>query len=854
MLNLDPHWLVPVACLSSDRVLANLTSGALSPRLTAKTSWKASISLSVEDYKTYVGALLRKEDVNASEQFWGLHNNDFDVFELLSVLRSYFLQWHGDHFEVKAELLTEWLTFISLVDPAWIIGNAYIDLLETNILGFEQLCVAVGMQCPSALPKLFGDKPYADNHVHLNGHGHNSLSMLDFALYLTNKPTLDRQNWSYRPECSFFNSERLDLTQLPIMVNRLWSGLIAQTFVPDTSNTSIPQWSQLELSQFSTDLLVLIETINASTLSQRLIKTAHLSKISETGRWLHLVISLLSNWRNLSPTEQLYRHSCILACNLLRNYMIMIGVGLGSFVGFFGFKFRKPSSRHISYKKHVLLHDFADTHSREFRTSENILLKNNNGNLLLRPKELQYFANNIYENGADKRCHFVIHFSRRFPSGGSRSDRYLIDYRKNQLQTVRKIQDFFGSLSHGDYNLDASELCLERKRADLRALIRGFDVAGNENELPIEVFAPSLRVLRASKHETKTIFEKRLRKPFLTVHAGEDFNHILSGLRSIDETVEFCDFVAGDRLGHALALGIDVYAWAKRQAHVFLPISEHLDNLVWCYHQAIDLIQVRPEFQAALTLIENKIQLWAEYLYDFDLKPMVIDLHQAWMLRRNCPLHADNIDKLSHIEELLWLPDLKFLKNKQNSVPIRLWNNYLNRNFEKESKQSRRADEIVSVSFVDTCKKGSSIGLTDSVSYAELKLIHAVQDWMIEKYSKKKIVIEACPTSNIYIGRFEHYVEHPIFRWNPPLSDLMDIGEKCNIFGIRKGPLNVCINTDDAGLMPTTLENEYRILKEVAINHMNVSVLDAERWIDSIRQVGVDLFKSNHLDWIIERP
>jgi len=118
---------------------------------------------------------------------------------------------------------------------------------------------------------------------------------------------------------------------------------------------------------------------------------------------------------------------------------------------------------------------------------------------------------------------------------------------------------------------------------------------------------------------------------------------------------------------------------------------------------------------------------------------------------------------------------------------------------------------------------------------------------MMEKYSKNGIVIEACPTSNLYIGRFKKYYEHPIFRWNPPNSDWLKNGEKFNLYGLRRGAIPVCVNTDDSALMPTTIANEHRILKETAINHYEVGACLAEEWIDRIRQKGVDVFLDNHL-------
>ncbi len=56
------------------------------------------------------------------------------------------------------------------------------------------------------------------------------------------------------------------------------------------------------------------------------------------------------------------------------------------------------------------------------------------------------------------------------------------------------------------------------------------------------------------------------------------------GLRAIDEAVLFLNMRCGDRLGHALALGIDVEEWYEsKSGYVLIPQIDYLDNLVWLY-------------------------------------------------------------------------------------------------------------------------------------------------------------------------------------------------------------------------------------------------------------------------------
>jgi hypothetical protein len=62
------------------------------------------------------------------------------------------------------------------------------------------------------------------------------------------------------------------------------------------------------------------------------------------------------------------------------------------------------------------------------------------------------------------------------------------------------------------------------------------------------------------------------------------------------------------------------------------------------------------------------------------------------------------------------------------------------------------------------------------------------------------------------------------------------LGQSNNFYGLRTGPVRVCINTDDAGLFPTSIVNEHRIIKETAIKHF----ADAENWIEKIRLTGIE--------------
>ncbi|MDV5062354.1 hypothetical protein R2R38_24510, partial [Vibrio diabolicus] len=106
------------------------------------------------------------------------------VQQVLSQLAGYFLEWQGDRFEVKPEHLDEWLTFLSLIDCSWVIAQAYVDLIVKHDISAQNISDAIAkQQCPVALHKKPVRKKFADNHIHLGGHGHTGNSLINFALF-----------------------------------------------------------------------------------------------------------------------------------------------------------------------------------------------------------------------------------------------------------------------------------------------------------------------------------------------------------------------------------------------------------------------------------------------------------------------------------------------------------------------------------------------------------------------------------------------------------------------------------------------------------------------------------------------
>ena len=413
---------------------------------------------------------------------------------------------------------------------------------------------------------------------------------------------------------------------------------------------------------------------------------------------------------------------------------------------------------------------------------------------------------------------------------------------------------------------------------------RGLDVAGDENALKIEWFSPMLRWLRSGLMG-RSEGESASTGFHLSIHAGEDYAHPASGLRHIDETVRFCEFRDGDRLGHALALGIEPTFWVERQGDMLLPLDEHLDNLVWLWHYAVELSGRLLLAQQVLPLLERRIARFSRELsgwrvphfgYEFerdDRSLSVVDspshlggtttpdtLYRAWLLRQNCHYTLRELHGGQPLtaRERSALPDWRCLMDN-NDEAVRL---YLNRHSYLESGQEL---PLVMVRFSNSWQGRDSLYpeqhggtphsqntvcrvelFNDTDTPAELEFMHALQDYLLDRYESMGLIIEANPTSNVYIARLKQHSEHPIFRWHPPEESVLVPGGEHNRHNLRRGPIRVLVNTDDPGIMPTTLRTEFLLLREAALER-GIGRTIAERWLETLRQYGIEQFHRNHL-------
>lgn len=126
-----------------------------------------------------------------------------------------------------------------------------------------------------------------------------------------------------------------------------------------------------------------------------------------------------------------------------------------------------------------------------------------------------------------------------------------------------------------------------RQRPDCLKELRGIDLAGLEREGPVWAFAKILMRLRDVSREAAASARDPAVLPLrLTLHVGEDFDHLATGLRAVHEPFVWELMERGDRLGHAFALGIAPSDWRSRLARrhrVQMRCWDRLLDLGWMY-------------------------------------------------------------------------------------------------------------------------------------------------------------------------------------------------------------------------------------------------------------------------------
>ena len=225
--------------------------------------------------------------------------------------------------------------------------------------------------------------------------------------------------------------------------------------------------------------------------------------------------------------------------------------------------------------------------------------------------------------------------------------------------------------------------------------LTGIDVAGSDIAASPGAFIAAFNRLRNNLHGKHLHY---------TYHAGEDFFHILDGLRVIYEAIEFLELKEGDRIGHASAAGVDPMLWAMNlDGHFPISQGKYLDNLM---------------FAAYLYL--NRVTTFS--LPKKTKKKLLERINSLSAILGKPVMHWHDIEK--------WI-----INRKERC---------------KELKNSPEYTKII------------HIGCFDVFSSEELV---SFQKEVLKRVKDKGIAIETMPTSNVTIGHHHSYKSYHLLTW-----------------------------------------------------------------------------------------
>jgi hypothetical protein len=132
------------------------------------------------------------------------------------------------------------------------------------------------------------------------------------------------------------------------------------------------------------------------------------------------------------------------------------------------------------------------------------------------------------------------------------------------------------------------ERCMRAYPLVLRST-RGLDVMGLEQEGPLWIVLPALlRVRKLSESIAMRDSRAGIVPLRTTIHAGEDFDSYLTGLRQVSEPLLWRALKRGDRLGHAAPIGIDAGQWTALHPRLRVKWWDRLLDVGWaadCMHR-----------------------------------------------------------------------------------------------------------------------------------------------------------------------------------------------------------------------------------------------------------------------------
>lgn len=355
----------------------------------------------------------------------------------------------------------------------------------------------------------------------------------------------------------------------------------------------------------------------------------------------------------------------------------------------------------------------------------------------------------------------------------------------------------------------------------LSDFIVGIDAASDENSAEPWVFAPIYKYARDVKTYLKYGKKYKTNHLGFTFHVGEDFRHLITGLRRIDEVIEHFKYHSGDRIGHGIALGIDVEAWVRKHPVVILPRIEYLENLLWIW----GIQKYNKQFSGIDGFLERKIMELASNIYT---TMEGINVYELW------EAYCKKFEDISIPEDFLSSKDGNCCEQNKGENST-LQSSYTRRLFCCETDEKNayvwNSQKLYLTYHCENYAKKMREPISVDTSELSLDTVKDIQNLVAMKLSKNGIVVETNPTSNRTIGEVEDIFNHYIL-------NLKSINRNDKSKEKSYSDIMVTINTDDPSVFHTGLGNEFAYIYYSLVNQ-GYSKHDVLNWIDEVRENGI---------------
>ena len=329
--------------------------------------------------------------------------------------------------------------------------------------------------------------------------------------------------------------------------------------------------------------------------------------------------------------------------------------------------------------------------------------------------------------------------------------------------------------------------------------LRGVDGAANELDAPPEVFASVFRQA------------ERVGLCNRSFHVGEDFPHLLTGLRHMLDALEMLNLRDGARLGHGTALGIDPALWlARMPSTLHVRCGDRLLDLL----AAWQLLRELPDCLMQAYQVEIEINALLPKVFATPISPKLFERAMKWR-----GLHMGFLTSLQRRPKWNWASAslVDTLREEARMVAM------------------AKLDDPDAISVLWTWQNDSNlwdksetlipVETQDSLFNSELYL--RLQQALMKQIADRRVVIETLPSSNVRISQYESFDEHHSMRWMG-VSGFTQPGDV---------PIMVSLGSDDPGIFAGNLKGEFYQLYAVLRKH-GLSDSEALRHVATINERG----------------